>query len=177
MITKQPKQRTALIEKFTLCEKILMRTVFLGNILIGAYSIYLENIFVGLLYSVFIILGLNFIVTYCICSHCPYPYKHSDCLFMPFKRIKKLHKFRGCSMSSIEKFGFIAMFAVIFLFPQYWLLKNYTLLILFWICLFPTIIMFPFYFCKRCKHLSCPFNLVKENKNVHQEHENDTTNV
>lgn len=162
MITKHSKQKINLIEKFTLREKILMRTVFFGNILIGTYSIYLENIFAGLLYSAFIIFGLNFIVTYCLCSHCPYPYKHSDCLFVPFEWIKKLCEFRGDSMSSIDKFGFIATFAVIYLFPQYWLLKNYTLLILFWICLLPVLIVFPFYFCKRCKNFCCPFNLVKK---------------
>ena len=161
MVAKHIKQRITLTERFSLIHKMFMRTMFYGYIVIGAYGIYSESIFLGVFYSGFVIFGLFPLLLYCVCANCPYPYKCSDCLLLPFWLIKKLYKFRGLSMSITDKVGFIVTFAGLILIPQYWLLKNYTLLILFWIFCLPVLIIIPFYFCKRCQHFSCPFNLAK----------------
>ena len=151
-----------LIERFKLLEKILVRIGFYGFMFVGAYGIYSKSILWGLIYTVFVILGLKFGLLYFLCSHCPYPYKYSDCLFVPFRLIEKQYEFRSNAMSVLDKIGFVAITAGFILIPQYWLFKNYTILILFWILCLPTLASFPFYLCRRCQHFDCPFNSVSE---------------
>jgi len=151
-----------LIERFTLHQKILMRVGFYGFMIIGAYGIYLESVLWGLIYSAFLILGIQFGLSYFLCSHCPYPYKHSDCLFAPFWVFTKQYKFRPAPMSILDKTIFILAMAGFIIIPQYWLLKNYAVLILFWIFCLPTIGSLPFFWCRRCKNFHCCFNSVSE---------------
>ena len=151
-----------LIERFNLLEKILLRVGFYGFMLVGTYGIYSRSIVWGLIYTGFVIFGLKFGLLYFLCSHCPYPYKHSDCLFVPFSLIKKQYEFRSDAISVLDKIGFVAITAGFIVIPQYWLLENYTILILFWILCLPTLAIFPFYLCRRCLHFDCPFNSVSE---------------
>jgi len=46
--------------------------------------------------------------------------------------------------------------------PQYWLFENYTILIRFWIFCLPPITSLPFFWCRRCQHFHCCFNLVSK---------------
>jgi hypothetical protein len=152
-------QKVELIEKFPLFGKILMRIGFYGYIIIGAYSIFLVNTLWAFIYIGFILLGFTFGLLYCLCSHCPYPFKYSDCLFLPSGVVKKICKFRSEPMNILEKIGFIIVIIGSVAIPQYWLFKNYLILIIFWIFCLPTLAGLMCYLCKRCHHLSCPFNL------------------
>lgn len=173
MFTQYPQQNNVnLAERFSLFEKILMRMGFYGFIIIGAYGIYSESVPWGLLYTVFVIFGLSVLLSYCLCAHCPYPYKYSDCLFMPLALINK-YKFRSRPMSTLDKIGFIVMMVGVVVIPQYWLLKNSTILIIFWIFYLPTFAGFLFYECRRCRHFDCPFNLArKESGEKHKSNSN-----
>jgi len=151
-----------LIETFNPLEKILLRVGFYGFMIIGAYGIYSNSIVWGLIYTGFVIFGSKFGLLYFLCSHCPYPYKHSDCLFVPSSLIKKQYEFRSDKMSVLDNIGFVAIMAGFIVIPQYWLFKNYTILILFWILCLPTLASFPFYLCRRCQHFDCPFNSVSD---------------
>ena len=162
MLTQNSNEHVNLIERFTLLQKILMRLGFYGFMIVGAYGVYLESILWGLIYSGFVIFGLELGFLYFLCCHCPYPYNYSDCLFVPFWLVKKQYKFRSAPLSILDKIGFIAIMAGFVVIPQYWLLKNYTILILFWIFCLPTLASFPFYLCRRCQHFQCPGNLVSE---------------
>jgi len=162
MASKNCDKNVRLIEKFSLLEKTLYRTGFYGFIIIGAYGIYLQNIVWGIIYTAFVISGLRFGLLYFACSHCPYPYKYSDCLFAPFWLIKNQCKFRSNPMTALDKVVSAVIMAGFVLIPQYWLLKNYTILILFWIFCVLTIAGFPFYLCKRCRNFKCPLNLVNK---------------
>lgn len=146
-----------LANKFSLFEKIPIRVTFYGLIIIGALSIYAESLLWGLIYTVFLIFGAIILLS-CLCTHCLYPFRYSDCLILPFKVIKKICKFRSQPMGIIDTFGFIIVLGGIVIIPQYWLFKNNIFLILFWVFCFPTFAIFPLYFCRRCRHLSCPFN-------------------
>lgn len=146
-----------LVEKFSLFEKISIRVAFYGVIIIGALGIYLESILWGLIYTAFIITG-TIVLLYCLCAHCPYPYKFSDCLILPYEVIKKIYRYRSYPMSVLDKIVFILILGGLIIIPQYWLFKNQTLLIIFWIFCIPAFAIFPFYFCNRCQHSSCPFN-------------------
>jgi len=156
------KNDPRLIETFSLAEKILMRLGFYGLMVIGAYGIFLEDILWGFIYSVFVVLGLNFGLSHFLCRHCPYPYHHSDCLFVPFRVIKRQHAPSSAPMGLRDKIGFLAVMAGFILIPQYWLWRNVGVLIAFWIVCLPTIAAFVFHFCRRCQHFECPLNRVSE---------------
>ena len=162
MASQDPHHHVHLVERFTLCNKILMRTGFYGFMIIGAYGIYGESILWGLIYVCFCILGLMVGLSCFLCAHCPYPYKHSDCLFVPFWVFTKHYTFRSAPMSGLDKTVVILSFAGFILIPQYWLAKNYTILILFWTFCLPTIASLPLFWCRRCKNFHCSFNLVNE---------------
>jgi hypothetical protein len=162
MLPKNCSQHVNLVESFTLLQKILMRLGFYGFMAIGVIGIYLESTVWALIYLGFVIFGIGFGLSFSLCSHCPYPYKYSDCLFAPFWVFTKQYKYRPAPMSILDKSFFILSMAGFIVIPQYWLLKNYTILILFWIFCLPTIISFPFFWCKRCQHIHCCFNLVSE---------------
>jgi len=154
------KQDVDLIEKFSISEKIFLRIAFYGVIVIGAYGIYSENRMWGLLYMGFLLLGMVLLL-FGLCSHCPYPHKYSECLIIPPKVMKKISKYHSGPMSIGDKTGFIIVLGGLILIPQFWLVKNYMLLFIFWIFCIPAFAVFPFHFCKRCQHAGCPFNLRK----------------
>ncbi len=168
MVEQHSKKNAHLIDGFSLVEKILMRIGFYGFIVTGAYGIYSVSLLWGLIYTGFVLLGLGFILLYCLCSHCPYPYEYSDCLFLPFNLIKKLYKFRSEKMSLLDKIGFLIVMGGLVIIPQYWLLMNVTVLIIFWIFCLPTLVRLLFCLCKRCRHFDCPFNRANKEKTTNQ---------
>ena len=151
-----------LIDKFSVTEKILSRTGFYGFIIIGIYGMYSQSVPWGILYTVFTVLGLIFGFPYFFCSHCPYPYKYSDCLFTPVWMITKQHEFRPGRLTRLDKIGSGVIGAGLILIPQYWLFKNYAALVLFWMFCVLTLVSFSIYYCKRCRNFKCPFNSVKK---------------
>jgi hypothetical protein len=162
MSPQNGNHQVKIVERFTLVQKILMRVGFYGFMVIGAYGIYVESILWGLIYSGFVIVGIEFGLSYFLCSRCPYPYEYSDCLFAPFWVFTKQYTFRPGTMSIFDKTFFISSMAGFVIIPQYWLFKNYTILILFWIFCLPTIASLPLFWCRRCKNSHCCFNLVSE---------------
>ena len=150
--------RTCLIEKFNLPQKLYIRTGFYGFMAVGTWGIYSQSIIYGLLYTGFVIAGLKFGLLNFICAHCPYPYKYSDCLFAPYRLITQQYEFRPDAMGASDKIGFVAIMAGFIIIPQYWLIRNHTLLVLFWVLCLPTLAGFPFHLCKRCRHFDCPLN-------------------
>ena len=160
MMNDQNRQHGDFIEKFSLCEKIFLRIVFYGVIIIGAYGIYSESRVWGFLYLGFLLAG-TIILLFSLCSHCPYPHKYSECLIISPWVMKKISKFNPEPMSSVKKTGSLIMLGGMIIIPQFWLGKNITLLVLFWLFCVPAFIIFPLYFCKRCRHVHCPYNMRK----------------
>ncbi len=148
-----------LISAFSFLEKTIMRMSFYGFIIVGAYGICMESFAWGMAYISFAIFGLTFVVLFCLCAHCPYPYKHSTCLFLPFEWVKKLYRYRSDRMGVLDKIGWITMILSLTLIPQCFLIRNLQLLALFWFSYIP-MLLFPFYYCRRCRHIHCPLNLV-----------------
>ncbi len=159
------QQNTNLFTKFPLLDKILMRIGLYTLIFIGIYAIFIQSRFWGLIYIAYIIISAPTIL-YCLCSHCPHPYKFSDCLFIPFGLIKKLFKFNPQPLNILEKIIFILMSVGLIIIPQYWLLKNYTILIIYWVIVFPFGISIPICICKRCQNFACPFNSVDKKREM-----------
>jgi hypothetical protein len=162
MLSQHDQTKIHVTGNFSLFDKIFMGAGFYAVTGIGMMGIYLESITWGIIYTGFLVLGFLVLLGYGLCSHCPYPYKHSDCLFPPFGQLfKKMYKYRPGPLTVIDKLAFFAIMGGIVVIPQYWLFKNDTLLSIFWICCVPTYAGFLFYECRKCRNSYCPFNLIK----------------
>ena len=156
-----PEINYKLTDKFGTPERILMIIGFYGFILVGAIGIFSVSLVWGLIYIGFALIGLFGIVLSCLCSHCPYPYEHDTCLFLPVSLVKRLRKYNPDPLKKHEKFGFVFVMAGLVVIPQYWLVQNIILLIVFWVLCLPTFfLVLPFYYCKHCRLFTCPFNKV-----------------
>jgi hypothetical protein len=145
---------------FTVWEKALWRFCFYGFILVGVVATYSISPVGALVYAVFSIVGLLVFVLPSLCSHCPYPTSYSDCLFLPPKLVKTFFPYRGARMTRREKLLFVGITLAIIALPHLWLLKNPVGLLLFWAFALPVVVMFPIYYCRRCRHFGCPMNRV-----------------
>ena len=163
MSSQNSQQNVTEAMKFSLTEKVLLGIGYYGLFIIGAYSIYIQSIIWGLFYTCFIIFGLFVSFGYCVCAYCPYIYpEYSDCLFPPLGMlVRKVYKFRSGRISIVDKIIFLIMMVGTVIIPQYWLLRNYTLLVIFWIFCLPSYTGLILYECKRCQHFGCLFNRAK----------------
>lgn len=147
--------------KHTILEKIFFRSIIYGAYIIAAYSVFLENVWIGSAYFIFIG-GCFIIVPKYFCSYCPYPCKYSDCLMLPHQLPKKFSKPENTTMSMLNRLTFpLTMHVVIPLFPQYWLFKNHTLFIIFWVMFIVGWSSVIFIKCRHCRFRECLLNISK----------------
>lgn len=150
-----------LIDRFSSKEKFLMRSGWLAFMIVGVFGIYRQNPLWAYLYAAWGILGFSLVVLPFLCAHCPYPYQLSTCLFLPPKLIQRLYAYRGPQVSTAEKIASGAALAGMVVIPQFWLVRDIPLLVLFWIVGVPSMAAFPLHYCSRCRHHGCPMNNVK----------------
>ena len=143
---------------FTLKEKALARIGFYGMISVGALAIYSRSPVWGILYLCFALVGNLFVVYSFLCAYCPYPFKYSDCLFFPYQVVSRVVSERKGQITPGKRRGFVLVMAGLVLIPQYWLFSSPGLLVLFWILALPLLMVFPLYYCRRCRHEKCGFN-------------------
>ena len=151
---------SALINHFSLSEKIIMRTAFYGILIIGWYTIYIQHLVWSLFYTLFSLIGLFLLSQQFFCAYCPYPYQYTTCLFFPIQVFKLRHTQRQGRMNSLDKTGAVIIMVGLIMIPQFWLIKHLILFILFWFfCLF---ILFrtSLYYCKRCRYVKCPLSRI-----------------
>ncbi len=147
--------------KHSVVEKVFFRSSVYGVYYIGAYAIFLENVWIAAIYIIFMMLSLIYVAKR-FCSHCPYPCKYSDCLMMPYKIAIKLSKSDQMPMSMSDRLIFpLVMLVALPLIPQYWLFKNYTLLILFWAVFIIAWSSVLFFKCRYCHNKECILNITK----------------
>ncbi len=147
-----------LIDRFTLKEKVVMRSGVLGLVAVGAGSIYLQNPLVAGLYLVGSLVSAIVVLLPGLCAHCPYPSHFSTCLFLPAGLLNRWYPYRGPQMSVAGKLAVAAVTIGIVATPQYWLIANRALLIVFWLLALPVLAAFPLHYCRRCRHSGCPLN-------------------
>ena len=63
-------------------------------------------------------------------------------------------------MTLLDRAAFVCIMIGLVAIPQYWLVSNVPLLVLFWIACLPVLAIFPCHYCRRCRHFGCPFNAV-----------------
>ena len=146
---------------FTRSQKIYMRTGFYGLLVLGSIAIGLHHWWWGGIYLVYALATLFTGVLWGLCSHCPFAYEYSDCLFFPYTWVTKRFVYRPSAMSMTNKLvsmGFLASYVVI---PQYWLYQSLGLAIAFWAMAVTTIGSLRFHYCHHCRNIHCPLNAVE----------------
>jgi hypothetical protein len=151
---------------FSLTERFLMRVGWGGFMLIGFFGIYLQDPIWAWGYAVLGIVGFLLVVIPLLCVHCPYPYHYNTCLFLPQAFLKRFYPHRGPKMSTFGKIAVSIVLASMVVLPNFWLVTDLPLLLLFWLFGLPTIAALPIYYCKHCRHTGCPMNTLTRCKNL-----------
>lgn len=150
----------SMIDRFSLQERVLMRTAWAVFTALGAWGIYRHAPLWSLLYLIYVLAGFALVVLPGLCAHCPYPSKFSTCLFLPPGLVQRFYPYRGPTMSPFEKIAVSVTMAGMVLIPQIWLVREPVILVIFWLSAIPVIAAFPLYYCRRCRHQGCPMNRV-----------------
>jgi hypothetical protein len=148
------------VDRFPAWQKLVMRLLMIGFPAVALYAMFRHDALWAWIYLAFVVLGQLFLALPALCAHCPYPYKHNDCLLLPADMVRSLLTYRGPRLSKGEKAALTIALAGTVIMPQYWLFREPVLLILFWALLLPFLGFFQFYLCKRCRHTGCPANRI-----------------
>jgi hypothetical protein len=152
----------ALKDSFAMWERVVWPLCFAGFIAVALVGIHSISPVGALVYAGFALLGLA-VGFPSLCSHCPYPTRHSTCLFLPPKLVARLLPYRGPRLSRLETVAVLLVTTGLFLLPQVWLIRDPIWLLPFWALALPVAIAFPVYYCRRCRHAGCPMNRVPRN--------------
>jgi hypothetical protein len=147
--------------RFSIWEKLIMSCLVYSTISVGAWGISLESVPWTFGYLAFVFISMTFLIGYANCTHCRYIWpEYTDCLFWPWGRIYRvIFKYRPAEkFAPLDYVFFYIFFIGNPLFPQYWLLKNKSALILFWLLWSATALAFALHACRKCQHTVCPFN-------------------
>ncbi len=133
--------------------------------LVGGYVIFKFNLFLLILWIVFMISYFGLIEIRVMCSHCPH-YAEPD-----LKSLKcwanygspKIWKYRPGPMSILEKIIFITGLVIILISPIVILLigHNFMFAIFYLILLILWKIGLKVFYCSRCINFACPLNAVE----------------
>jgi len=153
-----PQRCPALKDGFAWYEKLLLRTALAGLVTIGAVGIYLESSAAAIGYLLLVLIGGLLVIYDFLCVSCPYPYEYPDCLFFPPELLTSVLKRRRGKIHWVRKALLLVTAAGLVLIPQYWLWDRWGLVAAFWILAAPIGLVFPLYYCGRCRHKGCPLN-------------------
>lgn len=156
----QPTKSNActLIERFSVTERITMRACYYGFIAVGTWAIFKQDPAWAAIYVLFSLAAFALVVLPGLCAHCPYPSKYSTCLFLPPGLVARLYPYKGPHMHPAAKIAVFAAMAAMVIMPQFWLLADLPMLVLFWLLAAPLLVRFPSHYCRRCRHFGCPMN-------------------
>jgi len=138
-----------------------MRVSFYGMLILGALAIGLHQWWWGAIYLVYALFTLFYNVLGALCSHCPFAYEYSDCLFYPYTWVTKRFAYRPYAMSLPDKLTFMGLFASYVVIPQFWLYQSLWLAIAFWAMAVSTFGSIRFHYCGHCRNIHCPLNAVE----------------
>jgi hypothetical protein len=142
---------------FPTWEVMLMRACIYGFVTVGLVGVFMESAVYGATYAAF--LGVAAVVHLkWFCCHCPNPWMHDTCITAPPRLMRALMKHRPGPLSIGEKLVVFTTMAGAMLIPQFWLVRQPMLMVLYWAFCLPTFFVFPLHLCKRCRSEHCPFN-------------------
>lgn len=144
---------------FTWYDKLSMRLGLAALVAIGAVAVFIRDPWLALAYIVLVATAGTGVIYDFFCVYCPYPFRHSDCLFFPYKFLSSVTTLRTTPIPWPRKLLSGLAFAGIVLFPQYWLCGQWGLFAVFWALVVAGSIVIPLRFCRYCRHRRCPMNL------------------
>jgi hypothetical protein len=154
------EKEVQLKDGFSWIEKLVTRGGLAGVVGIGTFAIYRSDPRVAIGYLLFVACGGLVVMYDSLCVYCPYPYKHSDCLFFPYQLVASMTTLRTTPIpwfrKAISALAFLGIVAI----PQYWLWGQWGLLAIFWTLAVVGGVAVPLHFCRHCRHRRCPMNLV-----------------
>jgi hypothetical protein len=146
------------IDRFSLKERLLSRIGWYGFMIVGTWGIFMQAPIWAVIYVLYSCAAFALVVLPGLCAHCPYPSEYSTCLFLPPAWVNRFYPYKGPKMHPLAKILVFVAMAGIVLMPQFWLIANLPLFLLFWLLAVPVVAAFPMHFCKRCRHFDCPMN-------------------
>ncbi len=145
-------------DRFFWYEKLIARACLAGLLFTATIGIYRENKSIAAGYVLFVALGALLVVYDSLCVYCPYPFKHSDCLFYPYLLVARVARPREGRIPWARHAVTVLVFGGMFAIPQYWLWGNWVLFAVFWGCTLALALLMPLYLCRRCRHGRCLAN-------------------
>ena len=145
---------------FSWLEKLFMRGGLAAVVGIGVFAIYGSDPRVAIGYLMFVAIGGLVVIYDSLCVYCPYPYKHSDCLFFPYQLVTSVTTMRTTPISWFRKGLSALAFLGIVAIPQLSVWGQWGLFGAFWALTVVGGIAVPLHFCRHCRHGRCPMNLV-----------------
>ena len=130
---------------------LILAAISIGT---GLYVI----ITVSLTYAIIYIAGtflLFDLVIYAYCTKCP----SRNCCghILPGKLTKYFPKRKDGPYTFLDYMGVIIPIIFIFIFPQFWLWKNYFLFVVFWLSLLVAVFEINKFVCPPCLNTKCAF--------------------
>ena len=122
-------------------------------LLIGAYSIIINNLLFGVIYLMLIPASF-LLISYSYCTKCPC--RLSNCGHYILGQLTRLFSARkDAKYNFFDYMGMVLPFLFLIVLPQYYLLKNIIMLIIFWILFFVAAVEILFFVCKSCDNYKC----------------------
>jgi len=123
------------------------------SILIGFFSIGYHSLLMGILYLLItIISSVSVLYFYCAKCYC----RFNSCVHIFPGKLTRHLPFRDQGEYTRQDYlGTIIPISIIFLFPQFWLLKNLTLFVFFWISLLAGVVQINTFLCRTCENKRC----------------------
>ena len=128
----------------------------LASIIIADIELYLDSIYLGIVYSLIIITS-NFLLVYVFCTKCPCK---NHCGHIIPGRLALVFTNRKTGPYSKSEISLTAgLLAVLIIFPQIWLWKNQQIFWAFWALVITGTIQIRTVVCRSCDNSFCPVRI------------------
>ena len=124
------------------------------SIVIGLLFIMNKSLPMGLLYIAIIFIS-TVIIVYSFCSKCTCRLDSCSYIF-PGKLSELLPSRKQNNYTVLDILSLVVSFAVLIIFPQFWLWENKMFLIIFWLFLFIALVETMLFVCRNCNNEKCP---------------------
>jgi len=126
--------------------------MLIAAVLVGLYGIFLYSVIAAGIYLVGCIAVL-LIFVYAFCAKCPV---RNNCIHVLQGMVTHLMPGRTTgAYSRGDLLGLLLFFGFVALFPQYWLIRNLMLMLIFWILFLGNLVITHYGCCKGCGNIYC----------------------
>jgi hypothetical protein len=133
---------------------IIALVMFLAAFLVGLYGILRYSVSAAGIYLMGSI-AVYLVFVYAFCAKCPVRDRCNHVIMGMVTRLmpaRTAGAYTPCDLlSTVVFFGFVALF------PQYWLIQNPLLMLVFWILFFGNLAVTHYRCCKGCGNIFCLF--------------------